>query len=136
MPTELQKVGTLQLLCLTLSSGHEKSTTALQRLDGIGILPFDPTMVPEKVELFSRLDETVKRNVGDTILTAMSNLYKLYSTLAPSATQLFSSDPARLHEMDTIKISARALATFTGRIQYRLPSDVTSRLLRFEVLMN
>jgi hypothetical protein len=110
-------------------------------LEVIGILPFDQATVPEKVELFAKLDETVKRCVGDLILAAMSVLYKLYGAIAPgagsqSASFLFPSDPARLHEMEAIKSRARALAAFTGRIQYRLPSDVTSRLLRFEVLMS
>jgi hypothetical protein len=77
--------------------------------------------------------------VGDLILAAMLVLYKLYGAISPAANQasfLFPSDPARLHEMEAIKSRARALAAFTGRIQYRLPSDVTSRLLRFEVLMS
>ncbi|ELR25346.1 nucleoporin interacting component protein [Acanthamoeba castellanii str. Neff] len=122
-------------------SNANRLPEALQRLEVIGILPFDQATVPEKVELFAKLDETVKRCVGDLILAAMSVLYKLYGAIAPgtgsqSASFLFPSDPARLHEMEAIKSRARALAAFTGRIQYRLPSDVTSRLLRFEVLMS
>lgn len=113
--------------------------SALRRLEGLGILPFDPSAVSEKVELFSKLDEAVKRTVGDLILTAMSALFKLHSTLVPSPAQspyLYPTDPARLHEIQEIKIRARALAAFTGRIQYRLPSDVTARLLQFQALMS
>lgn len=103
------------------------------------MLPFDPSTVSEKVELFAKLDEPVKRSVVDVILAAMTALFKLHSALVPSPAQspyLFPADPARLHEIQEIKTRARALATFGGRIQYRLPSDVTSRLLQLQALMN
>lgn len=112
---------------------------ALQRVEMMGILPLDPSTVSEKVDLFSKLDETVKRGVGDLILAAMTALYKQHSALVPSPAQspyFYTTDPARQVEIQAIKTRAHALATFTGRIQYRLPSDITSRLLQFQALMS
>lgn len=37
--------------------------------------------------------------------------------------------------MELLREKAKAIASFAGRIQYRMPADIYSRLLRYEVFM-
>ena len=102
---------------------------ALAVLDQTGLLPTsgDASEIERKVEAFKRLEEGVRRNTGAVLLAAMTALYRLYEEGKASAG---GESLARL------AARGRALITFSSMIEYRLPADVNSRLVRLSVFMS
>jgi nuclear pore complex protein Nup93 len=115
---------------------------ALLQIESTGMIPFDLGQVSEKVEAFRYLHEVIRRNFGEILLATMALLYALYNQLKKAqplrGVNLVSAtgDQARDQEMDALRSKARAVVTFAGRIQYKMPGDINSRLLRYEVLMS
>ncbi|KAL6074513.1 Nucleoporin nup93 [Balamuthia mandrillaris] len=120
-----------------LNAGHREQ--ALEILMSMDIIPFDMSEMTDKVERFRYIDEAIRRNFADILLAAMTILYKTYTAMKKSAVSTGFAQPldgGREQEMQSLRDKARALVTFAGRIQYRMPGDTNSRLIRYEAFMS
>lgn len=93
---------------------------ALDTIQKLKLLPFTLSEVEVKARDFNKYPEEIRRNISDILLATMNMLYITYKE-QPS------------HD---IKQKAKALITFSGMIQYRMPCDAIARLIELEVLIN
>lgn len=122
----------LASLCLLLDLGtffnlahQHKTTLALNTMQQLQLVPFDPTHVEESVAAFSRRSEDVRRIVADILLAVMNLLYGQYREIkGPDEVQ-----------KQKLRSQARAIIMFAGSIPYKMPGDTTARLVQMEVLM-
>lgn len=86
---------------------------------------------------FRLLQEEIRRNIPDLLLSAMSILFAQYKQ-SKSATpgRGMGQDGGRERHLDTLRDRAKALITYAGMIPYRMPGDTNARLVQMEVLMN
>jgi len=93
---------------------------ALDTIQKLKLLPFNQSEVEVKSRKFNEYPEEIRRNISDILLATMNMLYTTYK------------------EQPSIEIrqKAKALITFSGMIQYRMPSDAIARLIELEVLIN
>ncbi|XP_023321821.1 nuclear pore complex protein Nup93 [Eurytemora carolleeae] len=97
-----------------------RSTEALDTLERVKVVPLNQSDVDYLVSGFKLLDDSVRRNIPDVLLAAMSILHNQYKTQPHSS----------------VRDKARCLISYAGMIPYRLPGDTTSRLVQMEVLMS
>lgn len=95
-------------------------TEALDTIHKLKLLPFSLSEVEVKSREFDKYPEEIRRNIADILLATMNMLYTTYKE-QPSV---------------DIRQKAKALITFSGMIQYRMPSDAIARLIELEVLIN
>lgn len=93
---------------------------ALDTIEKLKLLPFTLSEVEVKARDFNKYPEEIRRNISEILLATMNMLYVTYKD-QPS------------HD---IKQKAKALITFSGMIQYRMPCDTIARLIELEVLIN
>lgn len=93
---------------------------ALDTIHKLKLLPFTLSEVEVKARDFNKYPEEIRRNISDILLASMNMLYVTYKE-QPSL---------------DIKQKAKALITFSGMIQYRMPCDAIARLIELEVLIN
>lgn len=122
VPREL--AGTFYLLVDLMTffdSYHSKQyKEALEIMHKLKILPFNPSEVEAKSREFNRYPEEIRRNISDILMATMDMLYSTYKEL-PSP---------------DLKLKAKAIITFAGMIQYKLPSNTIARMIELEVLIN
>jgi len=95
------------------------------------LLPFSPAEIQDSLKRFEELDESVQRNFGLILLATMTSLAKVSETYR-AVPQLNTPGKGTIIQQ---REQAKALITFAGKNQYRLPQDIYSKLLRLEVLM-
>jgi nuclear pore complex protein Nup93 len=105
---------------------------ALDTMKTLNIIPFHTKEIEEKVNNFKKLNEAVRRNFAEILVATMTCLYKLYSKLKAE----LSVDPSREQLMKELQAESKAVVMFSGMVQFRMSSDVHSKLLRLEVYMN
>uniref|UniRef100_A0A6G1SHQ6 Nuclear pore protein n=1 Tax=Aceria tosichella TaxID=561515 RepID=A0A6G1SHQ6_9ACAR len=93
---------------------------ALDTIYKLKILPATQKEVEVKSRQFNRYPVEIRLNIPDILMATMNMLYASYKE-QPSL---------------EVKEKAKALMTFSGMIQYRLPSDAIARMLELEVLIN
>lgn len=93
---------------------------ALETIYKLKILPATQKEVEVKSRQFNRYPVEIRLNIPDILMATMNMLYASYKEQA---------------SLD-VKEKAKALITFSGMIQYRLPSDAIARMLELEVLIN
>lgn len=93
---------------------------ALDTIYKLKLLPATQKEVDVKSSQFSRYPVEIRLNIPDILMATMNMLYASYKE-QPSL---------------EVKDKAKALITFSGMIQYRLPSDAIARMLELEVLIN
>lgn len=93
---------------------------ALDTIQKLKLLPFTLSEVEVKTREFNNYPEEIRRNISDILLSTMNMLYTTYKE-QPSV---------------EIRQKAKALITFSGMIQYKMPSDAIARLIELEVLIN
>lgn len=93
---------------------------ALDTIYKLKILPATQKEVEVKARQFNRYQVEIRLNIPDILMATMNMLYASYKE-QPSL---------------EVKEKAKALMTFSGMIQYRLPSDAIARMLELEVLIN
>jgi nuclear pore complex protein Nup93 len=93
---------------------------ALDTIYKLKILPATQKEVEVKSRQFNRYPVEIRLNIPDILMATMNMLYASYKE-QPSL---------------EVKDKAKALITFSGMIQYRLPSDAIARMLELEVLIN
>jgi hypothetical protein len=93
---------------------------ALDTIYKLKILPATQKEVEVKSRQFNRYPVEIRLNIPDILMATMNMLYESYKE-QPSL---------------EVKEKAKALMTFSGMIQYRLPSDAIARMLELEVLIN
>lgn len=93
---------------------------ALDTIQKLKLLPFTLSEVEVKAREFNKYPEEIRRNISDILLATMNMLYTTYKE-QPSL---------------EIRQKAKALITFSGMIQYRMPCDAIARLIELEVLIN
>lgn len=109
-----------------------EALTVMER--DIQLIPMHDSELGSKVQSFQTLDSNITRNFSEIMLALMETYYFLYSYFK-SQSQTSNSSEA-LQYMDNFRRKAKTLVMFSGMIQFRIPSDINSRLLRIEVLMN
>eukprot|EP00163_Fabomonas_tropica_P010049 TRINITY_DN2002_c0_g1_i1.p2 TRINITY_DN2002_c0_g1~~TRINITY_DN2002_c0_g1_i1.p2 ORF type:complete len:140 (-),score=48.90 TRINITY_DN2002_c0_g1_i1:229-648(-) len=106
---------------------------ALTHMESLGLLPLrHDDVMEQKVEAFKLLEEPIRRNFADILLTTMTLLYKIYTALKARP----GSDTASHQYISSLRAKSRALITFVGMIQYHMPGDTNARLIRMDVFMN
>lgn len=93
---------------------------ALDTIQKLKLLPFTQSEVEVKSREFNKYPEEIRRNISDILLATMNMLHAIYKE-QPSL---------------EIRQKAKALITFSGMIQYRMPCDTIARLIELEVLIN
>lgn len=93
---------------------------ALDTIQKLKLLPFSLSEVDIKARDFNKYPEEIRRNISEILLATMNMLYTTYKEQPSSE----------------IKQKAKALITFSGMIQYRMPCDAIARLIELEVLIN
>lgn len=93
---------------------------ALDTIQKLKLLPFSTSEVEVKAREFNKYPEEIRRNISEILLATMNMLYATYKE-QPSL---------------EIRQKAKALITFSGIIQYRMPCDAIARLIELEVLIN
>lgn len=93
---------------------------ALDTIQKLKLLPFSQGEVEVKAREFNKYPEEIRRNISDILLATMNMLYTSY----------------REQPNPEIRQKAKALISFSGMIQYRMPCDAITRLIELEVLIN
>lgn len=93
---------------------------ALDTIQKLKLLPFSQGEVEVKAREFNKYPEEIRRNISDILLATMNMLYTLY----------------REQPNPEVRQKAKALISFSGMIQYRMPCDAITRLIELEVLIN
>jgi len=101
-------------------------------IKSLNIIPFNTKELEDKVNNFKILSESIRRNFAEILLATMTCLFKIYTSIKAEA----AVDPSRVQFLERLKNEARALIMFSGMIQFRMPGDTHSKLLRMEVYMN
>ncbi|KAG9509062.1 Nuclear pore complex protein Nup93, partial [Fragariocoptes setiger] len=113
---------------------------ALDTIQKLNLLPFITGEVELKAREFSKHPAEIRRNIAEILLATMNILHAMYkqakATAATSARMSASDTQNREQQCRDIQQKARALITFSGMIQYRMPPDTISRLIELEVLIN
>eukprot|EP00029_Vermamoeba_vermiformis_P006383 TRINITY_DN2483_c0_g1_i2.p1 TRINITY_DN2483_c0_g1~~TRINITY_DN2483_c0_g1_i2.p1 ORF type:complete len:833 (-),score=260.37 TRINITY_DN2483_c0_g1_i2:26-2524(-) len=105
---------------------------ASELIKSLNIIPFNTKELEDKVNNFKTLSESIRRNFAEILLATMTSLFKIYTNVKAEA----AVDPSRVQFLERLKTEARALIMFSGMIQFRMPGDTHSKLLRMEVYMN
>eukprot|EP01103_Thecamoeba_quadrilineata_P016295 TRINITY_DN5409_c0_g1_i1.p1 TRINITY_DN5409_c0_g1~~TRINITY_DN5409_c0_g1_i1.p1 ORF type:complete len:818 (-),score=164.56 TRINITY_DN5409_c0_g1_i1:41-2494(-) len=95
----------------------------LRVIDELGLLPRDPQRVAEKVAAADHLDDAIKVNLADVLLTTMNALHYHFQELGSAGA---------VQDQMVVSQKASALVQFSGQIKVQLPHDKVSRLLQFE----
>ncbi|TPX38061.1 hypothetical protein SmJEL517_g00295 [Synchytrium microbalum] len=97
------------------------------------ILPTTPdvTSTQQKAEQAKALDASIMKSFAYIILHTMGCLYLLYTA---AVSQMYV-DAAREERIREFKARSKAIALFTGVLQFRMAADAYSRLMRFVVYM-
>lgn len=112
---------------------------ALQHLESTDIIPlqFDHQYIFRLVQQFNTLDESIKKNVPEILLNTMDILYKIWVSLdnrpAVSRTCAHPLCHCLAHfwchqESNNYVKMSQAILTFTGLLQYNIPTDIMIRL--------
>ncbi|KAK2708495.1 hypothetical protein QYM36_014191 [Artemia franciscana] len=111
---------------------------ALDTIAQLRLIPLNQEEVDSRVSMFKNLAEEIRRNIPDVVLATMNLLLNKYKQQrsVPSPSLRKTEEITRDKFLSTTRAQARCLITFTGMIPYRMPSDITSRLVQMELQMN
>lgn len=98
----------------------EQYAEALDTIQKLKLLPMSTSEVEVKSREFNNYPAEIRRNISDILLATMNMLHSTYKE-QPSV---------------EIRMKAKALITFSGILQYKMPPDVITRLIELEVLIN
>lgn len=135
----LQPLTTFALLCklarfFNLCS-ENRMEEALQLVESLDILPVDAGSVARCVENFANLASEVRQCFTALLPAAMMALYTLYSStksrLAGGTVDALTAE----RYLQLLRTKNRAIMTFVGMIDYRLPSNISAQLVRLDVMM-
>lgn len=87
----------------------------------LNIIPFQHNDLTRKASEFSSLDNCIKQNFSDILLTTMKVLVAL-----------FSSEDTDISLKRDIKHFGRCLATFSGMIAYQMPGNYNQEFIRLQ----
>ncbi|KAG2227549.1 hypothetical protein INT45_002234 [Circinella minor] len=102
---------------------------ALQVIYQSGVIPLqdDFGQVQRAAEQFERLDEGISKNVPDMLLMVTDMLLKLWTTFTGPK---LVSQPAAKETVSRIEEHIRAVLSFVGMIQFKMPADTITKLNR------
>lgn len=103
---------------------------ALDVIAELGLLPFDHSQIESCSATFKTIADSVRKNFAEIILATMTCLYRMFVILKEEGL-----NAEREAFLRSLKSKARALVTFTGLINFRMPADTQSRLVRMEASM-
>ncbi|TPX50338.1 hypothetical protein SeLEV6574_g00939 [Synchytrium endobioticum] len=106
---------------------------AIKIIEATNIVPTvpDALVTQQYVETVNALDPNISKSFAYIISTTMGCLFYLYST---AMAQRYV-DPAREERIREVKSRAKAIALMTGVLQFKMNTDVYSKLMRYEVYM-
>lgn len=121
-PRELAGTFYLLLDLMTFFSYYHSNQylEALETIQKLKLLPFTLSEVEVKSRDFNKYPEEIRRNISEILLATMNMLHATYKEQGSYE----------------IKQKAKALITFSGMIQYRMPCEAIARLIELEVLIN
>ncbi|KNC47218.1 uncharacterized protein AMSG_03646 [Thecamonas trahens ATCC 50062] len=103
------------------SSSHEST---LEILDSLGMFPTQQADLNAAVAAFAGLHDALKAILPELLVAAMSAISALYAQARSPAVK------------DALRERAHLLSAFVGLVDFKLPGDVSTRLLRMEVALN
>lgn len=103
---------------------------ALDVIAELGLLPFDHSQIESCSATFKTIADSVRKNFAEIILATMTCLYRMFVILKEEGL-----NAEREAFLRSLKSKARALVTFTGLINFRMPADTQTRLVRMEASM-
>ena len=110
---------------------------ALEAIDSLSILPVDTDTLEARVSGFRHVAEPVTRNLPEILVACMTIFYKLYCQAKEEARSVsFSRDLGLESFIESLRVRARLLTTFSGMLPYRLPAETNAKLLRMEVFIS
>ena len=87
----------------------------------LNIIPFREEDLEARVKEFASLEDCIKRNFSDILLTTMKILVALHD------------DRSMANEQRRIKHMGRCLTTFSGLISYQIPNNDNQELINLHV---
>lgn len=121
-PRELSGTFYLLLDLMTFFNYYysEQYVEGLDTIQKLKLLPMSPSEVEVKSREFNNYPVEIRRNISDILLATMSMLHYTYK------------------EQPDVEIrkKAKALITFSGILQYKMPPDAITKLIELEVLIN
>jgi nuclear pore complex protein Nup93 len=118
-------------LCDFIDLYHSaKYHEALDTIANLGLLPFENAAIETCTANFKNVSDPVRRNFAEILLAAMTCLYRMFIQIKDEGL-----NAEREAFLRSLKLRAKALVTFTGLINFRMPADTQSRLVRMEASM-
>lgn len=111
---------------------YEEAIRLIEKTDAQPMVPLQENDLQKLVAAFPLLDDVIKRNMSDIMLTTMTTLYRLFSHYKTPP----RVDPAQQQYLDELRRKAKVLVQFSGLIPYRCPGDTLAQMLRLEALMH
>lgn len=96
-------------------------------LDRLAIIPTsnqDISAVKRLTQEYTRLDESISKNIPSLLVIAMECMCKTFEHLKQSLYE----DAGRLGKMSYIRESTRNIMIYAGMIQFRMPSEIYNKL--------
>ena len=103
---------------------------ALDIIADLGLLPLDHRQLESSTTVFKTVSDPIRRNFSEIVLATMTCLYRMFIIIKEEGL-----NAEREAFLTSLKIKARAIVTFTGMINVRMPADTQSRLVRMEASM-
>ncbi|GAA47281.1 nuclear pore complex protein Nup93 [Clonorchis sinensis] len=123
-----------------LAQADHQCQAAIDHMDQLGLFPSNPQFaeVEAKVNLFSQLPDYVRRPLPRALLVLMRCLLRVVDRYRGSKTQLSSSmqvvdDSVAQLTLSNVRNRAKALVAYVGRIPYKLPGDVYTRITQMHM---
>jgi len=118
-------------LCVFFDLYHaSKYHEALDIIADIGLVPFDHSQIESCSGTFKNISDPVRRNFAEIVLATMTCLYRMFIIIKEEGL-----NAEREAFLRALKVKAKTIVTFTGMINFRIPADTQSRLVRMEASM-
>ncbi|KAF7720998.1 hypothetical protein EC973_005635 [Apophysomyces ossiformis] len=107
---------------------------SLQLVYQTGVIPLHDNMiqVQQAADNFAHLENTISKSIPDLLVMVMDMLYKLWRTYTLSRVNLGASAHQTIASLEE---HVRALLSFVGTIQFKIPADTITKLNRAEMMM-
>ncbi|BFZ61356.1 nuclear pore complex subunit [Saitoella coloradoensis] len=113
------------------SGDWENALQVIEQLDFLPLLSADLTDVRHRAQQFASLHESIAKNVSNMVIMAMESMQAISMGLKEST----YTDPSRVAKLKEIKRKAKNAVVYAGLIQYRMPAEVYTKLMRLEVMI-
>ncbi|XP_031627562.1 nuclear pore complex protein Nup93-1-like [Contarinia nasturtii] len=128
---------TLRDLVKFFDEYHEqKYQLALETLSQLKLVPLSMTDLELCVNNFKRLGGEVSKVFPDLLLATMDIIHTQYKSLKGRDGYAFNTDEAKERQLGILRDQAKAITNMAATVPYRMPGDISSRLVQTEILMH